>query len=329
MAIGAAEVAGQECAGGRVLLMLSDALNASILRLLAHGALPVTQLQDRMGPISRTTRFGRLRELEELGVIMREKEGGTPPLTHCMLSPAGRELLIVLRRLRHWLAEHPTGTASEGDLLGAAETKALALGWNSTIVRWLAEQPCSLTVLDAQSPPEVSYHELRKARRALSDTGLIAGVPSGDRRKPYEPTAWMRRAVGSLAAAVRWERDFLPDAGTRSIALEAETLLLLLAAAPGEMPEELNGTCTLRLGDSAEISIGVSGGRIAWFAAEQNSQAESEISGSLDAWLDALVERKTVDLRMEGGLRLTTGLLTGLLNPLFAPTETEPYRCSV
>jgi len=241
MAGSATAVASQARAGGRTLLVLSDPLNASILCLLRHGALPVTKLQERLGPTSRTTRFGRLRELEELGIIVREKEGGAPPLTHCTLSPAGYELLIVLRQLRRWLGEHPTATADRGGLSGVAETKALALGWNSTAIRWLAEQPCSLTALDAQSPPEVSYHDLRKACRALMDAGLIARVPSGGRRKPYCLTPWMRRAAGPLASAVRWEHDFLADASAASTALDLEALLLLVAA-PGEMPETLRET---------------------------------------------------------------------------------------
>lgn len=322
-------VAGQARAGGRALLMLSDALNASIVRLLARGPLPVTTLQERLGPTSRTTRFGRLRELEEYGIIVREKEGGTPPLTHCMLSPSGWELCAVLRRLRRWWSEHPTGTAGRGELLGVIETKALALGWNSTVVRWLAEQPCSLTTLDAQSPPEVSYHELRKARQALSDAGLIAHVASGDRGKPYEPTTWMRRAAGPLAAAIRWERDFLLGPDSEPTTLEVEALLLLLAASPGEMSESLNGTCALRLGHETELSVCVREGRIVTLdssPAARDLKAASAISGSLGAWLDALIERKTSGLRVEGNLRLTTGLLTGLLDPLFATDGTQVYQ---
>jgi DNA-binding HxlR family transcriptional regulator len=327
MAAGSATaVAGRTRAGGRTLLMLSDALNVSILRLLAHGALPVTALQERLGPTSRTTRFSRLRELEELGVIVREKEGGLPPVTHCSLSLAGRELLVVLRHLRRWLAEHPTEATGEGELLGVAETKALALGWNSTILRWLAEQPCSLTSLDAQSPPEVSYHELRKARQALSDAGLIAHIPSDNRRKPYELTPWMHRAARPLASAIRWEHDFLLDASASSATLELETLLLLLTGRSGGMSETLNGTCFLRFGNSKRLSIQIWEGRAVSFAPACDSLAAGEISGSLEAWLDALTRRETAGLRMRGGLRLTTGLLTGLLDALFPTHETSPDR---
>jgi len=292
--------------------VLADPLNASILRLLARGPLPVPELPNRLGPASRTTRFSRLRELEGLGLIVREKEGGSPPITRCMLTKAGHALLPVARLLRRWLREKPSGPQVAGELFGTPETKALAVGWNSTAIRWLAERPCSLTELDAQSPPEVSYHEARKAREALSETGLIAPVPSEDRRQPYAPTEWARRMARALAAAIRWERDFLVEGVSAPTAVEAEALLLLLAPLIDPLPGGLNGECSLDLDDLGGVSMTVRRGRVASCAPGSSGDAESGISGSLTAWLEALVEGRTTGLRMRGEVRLTTAVVERL-----------------
>jgi DNA-binding HxlR family transcriptional regulator len=292
--------------------MLADAVNVSIVRLLAKGALPVTRLPEHLGPVSRTTRFSRLRELEELGIIVREKEGGSPPLTHCMLSPAGRELMGVIRLLRRWLKENPNRSLGSGDLFGMLETRALAIGWNSTVFRWLAERPYSLTELNAQSPSDVSYHELRKAREALSETGLIAAVVSGDRGQPYELTDWTRRAAPALAAAVRWERDFLPSDDPDPTSTEVETLLRLFIPSHALMAPSLNGDDTPRLEGPEAFSVIVGADPEAISTGGKRGSRVGQISGSLASWLDALVDGRSTGLQMKGGIRLTTDLLERL-----------------
>ncbi|HWP32703.1 MAG TPA: winged helix-turn-helix transcriptional regulator [Solirubrobacterales bacterium] len=207
--------------------LLSDALNASILRSLLRGPLRVSELSNRLCATSRTTRFGRLRELEDLGVIVRERRSGSPPVAYCSLSPAGRELLPVVRQFARWLRLAPDGPCGPDDAMGAQAIKALAIAWDTTVLRWLAERPCSLTELDALSPREVSYHEVRKAREALSQAGLIEPVPCADRSQPYEPTYWARRAAACIAAAIRWERRSLPEPIDSTWATEIETLSLL------------------------------------------------------------------------------------------------------
>lgn len=210
-----------------MLCLLGDPLNASILRSLLRGPLPVSELPKHLCPMSRTTRFARLRDLEDIGVIVRERRAGMPPVAYCALSPAGEELLPVVRQFARWLMLAPDGPLSPDEVTGAQTIKALAIGWETTAVRWLAERPCSLTELDALSPPEVSYHELRKAREALSDAGLIEPVPSADRGQPYAPTGWARRSAACVAAAIRWEKKHLAESGEVSGATEVETLSLL------------------------------------------------------------------------------------------------------
>ncbi|HEX7245667.1 MAG TPA: winged helix-turn-helix transcriptional regulator [Solirubrobacterales bacterium] len=301
-------------AGSRVLGLLSDALNASILRALLRGPLPVSELACHLSPTSRTTRFGRLRELEDLGVIAREKRPGTPPVSYCSLAPAGRSLLPVVGRFAEWLASDPSGPSSPDDLTGARKIKALANAWDTTVLRWLAERPCSLTELDSLSPSAVSHHEARKSREGLSAAGLIAPVESRDRRRPYAPVSWARCVAGCIAAAIGWELAFL-EASAFPSSVDVETLLLLLLPLVDSIPVPHGSVCALQVDQSGDLPVAtVEEGRIVPGATDVDSGngRASRISGSAESWLHAIVHGRTESLSMQGRTRLTTALVSGI-----------------
>jgi DNA-binding HxlR family transcriptional regulator len=200
--------------GGRALLLLSDPINTSILRLLAASPLESAELGERLRNVSRSTRFERLRELEELGLIAREKRGGAPPVTDCRLTVAGVRLLPVAALLEEWLMAAPGGPLTLGDATATGTIKALTLGWGSTLLRWLAEQPRSLTELEPLVG-EVGYRELERILRNLIEVGLAERVTGKRRLRPYTVSPWARESVAPLAAAVRWERRERPGHGNR------------------------------------------------------------------------------------------------------------------
>jgi DNA-binding HxlR family transcriptional regulator len=297
-------------AGGEVLSLLSDALNSSILRALMGGPLPVSELGRRLGPTSRTTRFSRLRDLEQLGVITREKRPGTPPVAYCGLSPAGRDLLPVVRRFARWLAESPDAPSSPDEVDGARAIKALAIAWDTTVLRWLAERPCSVTELDSLSPQDVTYHEVRKAREALSAAAMISPVASDERGRPYAASEWTRRAAGCIAAAIRWEGASL--AGARPLTpAGAEGLLRMLLPLVEIQPSQ-NGVCELRIDRHADLSVLVAEGRIIACDPVPSDPRVSQVSGDAEAWFRAVLDGRTDSLRMRGGIHLTAVLAGGL-----------------
>ncbi len=291
-------IAGRTRAGGRVLSVLSDALNASILRALPRGPLPVSELAQHLGPTSRTTRFSRLRDLEQLGIIVREKRPGVPPVAYCSLSPAGRGLLPVVTRFAEWLATAPQEPSGPDEVAGERAIKALATAWETDALRWLAERPCSLTELNALSPDEVTYHKVRNARESLSTGGLIAPVQSGDRAQPYALTEWARWSAGCIAAAIRWERTFL-EGTTQLSPAEIETLLHLL------LP-------LVRMDDDLDLSVTVDEGHITTHASRSEGGQSSRLSGPAESWIEALVDGRGDTLRMQGGIHLTTSLACAL-----------------
>lgn len=299
-------------AGGRVLQLLSDALNVSILRLLARGPVPTPELPRRLSPASRTTRFSRLRELEDLGVISREKRAGLPPTTYCMLSPAGVELLRVARRFAAWLSQAPGADDDRNRVADLLAIKALALGWSTGALRWLAERPHSVTELASYGAPEVSYHDVRRARQALADAGLIEPVSSLERGRPYSPTRWGREAAGPLAAAIRWERESVIGGAGPLTEDDGETLLLLAVPLIRTLDATSRGSCALLFESGGGVSVAVEGGELAGCAPYEGINGHCQIRGPVSAWLDVLLDGCADELEALGAVRLTGELTKGL-----------------
>lgn len=304
---------GRGRAGGRVLQVLSDVLSVSILRQLARGPLATPDLPSRLSPSSRTTRFARLRELEDLDLISREKRPGSPPATYCLLRPAGIELLRVAMRFATWLGRRDAPAGGRDRTADALAIKALALGWGTGVLHRLAERPHSVTELAARGAPSVSYNDVRRARRELAAAGLIGAVPSDDRGQPYALSKWACQAVGPLAAAVRWERDSLIGGAGVLQAADGEALLLLAAALIDALPGDLAGRCQLLLEAGGGVSVSVEEGRIVACGAELGAGEDGcHVRGSTFAWLDAMLDDQPGQLEMRGGIRLTTTLTHAL-----------------
>lgn len=297
-------------AGGRVLRLLSDVLNVSILRLLARGPLPTPELGERVGPASRTTRFSRLRDLEALGVIRREKRGGSPPVTYCMLSASGTALLPVARRFAAWLNQGPVNPGRPRQTGDAQAIKALAAGWHTTALRWLAEGPRTVTDLASRCSPEATYNDVRRTRLALADAGLVEPVRASGRGSPYGLSQWARCAVAPLAAAARWERNFLAGAAGIFTATEGETLLLLGLALIDLLPGALSGACMLQLEEGSGVRVEIEDGRIVSSVPVSENGHLAHVRGSTSAWLDALLDGGRDGLEMRGNTPRLPALLT-------------------
>lgn len=91
---------------------LTDAANAigdrysiPIVRELFYGNHRFSDLAALVGA-PRTLLSGRLRKLEELGVVERRRYSEKPPRDEYMLTEAGRELLPVLISLMEWGERH-------------------------------------------------------------------------------------------------------------------------------------------------------------------------------------------------------------------------------
>jgi DNA-binding HxlR family transcriptional regulator len=315
-------------------LLLADPVSVSILQSLAAGPMEGPELIDRVENVSRSTYFERMRELEEISLIVRVRRGRIPPVSACELTKEGRCLLWVARLFGVWLERAPEGSFALGDAAATTAIKALALGWGSGILRWLAERPRSLTELEALVEG-LGYRKLERAMRDLVGAGLAERVVAEGRIAPYAVTDWAREAVAPLAAAVRWERSDIPEHSAPLTAVEVEAgLLLALPLVRVERDMEGVGVLLVETEDpsNAEGSVGVAvriaEGRAVWCSpgSEPRSNATGLLQGSLTNWLHAVIKGAPARLEAEGDLRLAKALLAGLHEALLGRPAAERRR---
>lgn len=307
-------------AGEPSLQLLADPVSVSILRSLAAGPVEGPELIDKVENVSRSTYFERMRELEEVSLIVRARRGRIPPVSACELTKAGGCLLWVARMFEVWLEQSPGGSLALGDAAATTAIKALALGWGSGILRWLAERPRSLTELEALVDG-LGYRKLERAMRDLVSAGLAERVVADGRITPYAVTDWARESVAPFATAVRWERAEIPErsAPLRAIQVEAGLMLALpLVRVHGDM----DGIGMLLVetdgpndpGGSAGVAVRMAEGRAVWCspASEPRPIATGLLRGSLTAWLHAVIKGTPARLDAKGDLRLAEALVAGL-----------------
>jgi DNA-binding HxlR family transcriptional regulator len=328
-------VAGRLQAGGRALLLLADPVSVSILRQLASGPLESTELLDRVDFVSRSTYFERMRDLEELSLIRRTRRGEVPPVAECRIATPGQRLLPVASRLDAWLADAPQGPLALGDAYATVRVKALAVAWGSTLLRWLAERPRSLTELE-RLVHMFGYRKLERISRDLVKAGLVERVAIGGRSSPYGVTRWARQSAGLLTAAMRWERHEIAKRGASVTSIEAEGVLLL-ALPLIELPDDVTGTCALLVDaeGSENESLGgavvrlLDGRPVAWKAAagiEPEAlafEADCWIRGSSLAWLGTHTQAPSVTFRKGGNTEFGDKVLDALRKLGSAPAVVD------
>lgn len=313
------------------MLLLADPINVSILCLLARKPRDGGELGRRLTNVSRSTRFERLRELEGLGVIVREKRGGVPPVTVCRLTAAGGRLLPVAVSLEAWLKAAPAGSLTLGDPAAAAAIKALSFGWGSTLLRWLADEPRSLSELE-RLVAAVGYRELERILRNLIEVGLAERAAGKQRLRPYTATRWARESVVPLAASVYWERHHIPQRGAPVTALDAESGFWL-ALPLVELSSEFDGACQLIVDVDApgrertgEVSAQIVDGRLV-SGAEQAGPVQQEsrwVRGSMSAWVEAVIQGCPTKLQAGGDAELPGELIAGLRQAVLGLSALSP-----
>ncbi len=303
-------------AGAHALSLLSVPLNVHAMQALAERPLSLVELRRAVGSPPQTTIRGQLRILAAAGVVERCGESGVQAVSY-KLTRQGEELLAVAEVLRAWLLAATEGPIQLTSVAARSSTKALAEGWSSAIVRALAARPLSLTEL-SRLISGFSYPTLERRLGAMRMAGLVESRPGNGRGTPYAVTDWLRRAIAPIAAAARWERRHLP-AGTepiRRIDIEAAFLLALPLTS---LPEDRSGTCRLAVHTSsgakhhrAGVVVGVESGRIVSCVTRLDAPVDASIAGSASTWINAVLERDGIGLKVSGRRRLALALEEGI-----------------
>jgi DNA-binding HxlR family transcriptional regulator len=231
------------------------------------------------------------RRLDDLGLLERRRRREFPATAEYSITPAGESLLEVADLLREWLSEAPDGPIPFGSVSGKSRTKALIGGWSSSIMRAVAARPLSLTEL-SMVIPRGNYPSLARKLSAMRSAKLVEPQPGGDGRgTPYGATAWLRRAVIPLAAAIAWETKFIPNQ-TAALGPRDVEAAFLLAIPLISLGPEISGTCRLavELRGGANLSyagvfVRIDEGRVVSCSSNLEGDAQASASGSSVAWM--------------------------------------------
>jgi DNA-binding HxlR family transcriptional regulator len=314
-------------AGAHALSLLSVPLNAHVLLALADEPKSLIDLRRAAGSPPQTTMRGHLRVLTEAGILKRQRQTDFPGSVDYELGRPGRDLLVVSGVLQGWLALCPEGPLKLGTSAAKSSIKALVEGWSSGVVRALAARPFSLTELSSIITG-LSYPSLERRLGAMRLAGQIERCPGDGRGTPYSLTEWIRFAIAPLAAAARWERRYLAD-GTAPIGkIDVESAFLLAVPLLSLDPEH-SGICRLTVesqnGDGehqlAGVMVGLDGGRVDSCVSRLQGNAAAWASGSVAAWLRAVIDQDTDNLELGGDCALAIAVLDGLHGLLYGARQ--------
>jgi DNA-binding HxlR family transcriptional regulator len=314
-------------AGAHALTLLSAPFTVDVLTTLENGPMALIDLRRATGSPPQTTARNKLTTLTKLGILERHQHEGFPGSVDYELGKAGRELLEVARVTAAWLtlADSPTEL---GTSAAKHSIKALVDGWSSTMVRAVASGPLSLTQLN-RLISTVNYPSLERRLAAMRLTGqIVMREKRPCRSRPYSATPWLRRAIGPLAAAAAWEREFGAGASTPMGAIDVESIFLL-ALPLLRLPSHIGGAARLmvelRGSDGrlarAGVMVRVEEGKIRSCISRAEGDSDAWAYGSVGTWLEAAITGNHDGLEIGGDCELASSLIDGMHGALFGAPQ--------
>jgi DNA-binding HxlR family transcriptional regulator len=304
-------------AGIQALTLLAVPLNVAVLKALGEKPLSLMELRRAAGSPPATTMRGHLRTLVRTGVVVKTRRNGFPGTLDFELGPPGAELLAVADVLDRWLGLSPNDPLPLGSPPARNAIKALAEGWNTSMVRALCAKRLSLTELSGLIT-SVSYPSLERRVTAMRLADLIEPCPGGGRSTPYAVTEWLRRSVAPLAAAVRWERRHADEAAPPLRRRDAEAVFLL-ALPLVRLDPDSEGSCRLVVehgrGEGQTLSgvtLSIREGQLSSCTSRLEGQAETWAVGPVSAWLDAIVDAEWSQLELGGDVSFARDLVEAM-----------------
>ena len=298
-------------AGSRALAIFAHSLNGTVLRAHTDHSLGSAELGEILRWAPETSLRLAVKDMRSFGALVRLEPTGAARFPTSELTLAGRELLLVANALETWLFRSPYGPLALEGTGGPSAIKALIAGWDSTMVRELAERSLTLTELSAKIAAH-SYPSLSRRLSKLRTTNLVTPALSDAGGKGHEVSDWLRHGAAPLSVAGSWEhRHKLSEAGGASRGdLEAIFMLTLPLV---ELAPDVSGTCALTVlmpaqtgpwpeGEVAGVSIGVAKGRVVSCVASTTFNPASWALGSPEAWHEALIDGRLGALRFRGAI---------------------------
>ena len=316
-------------AGGKALTLLGGRRNFLILHALADGPRGQLELRRAAGFPAQSTLRGHLKTLEETGAIVKRRRDGFPGALEHELTEAGDELLVVAEHLRRWLADAPRGPIEPGGDAARAAVKGLVDGWLARMLAPLADRALSLTELDRQLTT-ISYPTIERRLEAMRLAEQVEERERSAGGTPYALAPWLRRGLMPLAVAARWEHRHRIEGTDPVTRLEIEAALKISAPLLSLLPSS-SGLCQVAVRVPADSRsrrrvlgfIELRDGGVSLVAPYPQRKPDAWISGTADAWFDAVIEGDERKLRKSGDPQLPSRLLTAVRTALFGDQSTE------
>lgn len=185
--------------------LFSKPLRVALLAELSSGPSTRSDLITTLGA-AESSLDGVLNELDESGLIRRERSREFPTQTTVSLAPGpGRDLAAPLMQASRWLANAGLSSLQDQDPKTVRVATHLAWCWHHRLIDLLALGPVSLTRLVAEDIG-ASASSIQTHLRQLVGFGLVDVTVSAPRRtNVYELSQRGLELIGVLAAFVRWE----------------------------------------------------------------------------------------------------------------------------
>ena len=241
----------------------------------------------------------------------------------------GNEALFVAATIERWLARAPDGPIEYGTDLAERAAAALTGGWSAAVVHALAREPMTASELDA-AIEGLDRRRLQQHLTAMHGTGMVEALGAGGEAL-YSIADWLRFGIAPLIAAARLERRQSLEGANPVDGFDVEAgFRMALAAA--ELPEELSGVCHLRLNLNEDRDDRFSGvtavvdcGRIVSARPGFDGKPDASAAGSLDDWLDTVIDPGAKAVRTGGDKWLTGALVAAIHKSLFGRPDQKVF----
>jgi DNA-binding HxlR family transcriptional regulator len=305
-----------------LLKLLGNGANGPILMALGPRALRTKKLTEKVPTYAPRTIYRHTRKLTELGLVDREEVAGVPSTVIHSLSPAGRDLYLLIGLFAEASLPWIDGPGSgEGlwtvcGLVGEMWTH----GW----IEELSQGGRSATDL-AEGTAGMTFHQVsRRAHQLLSWSLLYESTAKGQRKR-YQLSDQTRHSMTLITALGRWRQQHVEGnteggltVGENGTTLRAALPLLKLPAHPAR---------SLRLGivgtigqngqrGSSTLTVSVSAtGAISCVKAKASEDAWG--IGSVNTWVAVILDGQREQMRTGGDSELVEECLKSLYETLW------------
>lgn len=297
---------------------------------LGDGPLRTKELTARVPGYSARTIYRSASQLASLDVVEREEEPGVPSkVVQSLTDPCGRDLFNLLDSFADAaLVRLPDGRL---DVHSWALLGLLADLWESGMAEELSCDPRSPTEL-ARAQSGLSYHQVNRRIALFITGGLVRAIPARRQRKRCALTEKTRRAMALVAGLGRWRHRHIASEEEAGLTAPEMGTVLRIALPLVRLPKHTGKGLKLCVSDAEHSSSEES--EVIWAEVENDGtvhscssalpKADGQASGTVDAWLTAILDGDQDRIEIEDGTAPVGACLRKLHHALWheAPSPT-------